>query len=110
MVRSGKDFVAWSCDECDGCDDSTVGRPGIKNTVTIVTTVTETVSQKFRRGAGRPSQRSALPGSYPQIAGAEPLREHLNAAAGRCSRQPPRRAHDTLQPVRDESVIVGYTL
>ncbi len=28
----------------------------------------------------------SLPGSYPQIAGAAPLREHLDAAVGRCFR------------------------
>ena len=52
---------------------------------------------------------TSLPGSYPQIAGAALLREHLHAPAGRCFRQPPRRAHGTLQPPA-ESVIVGYTL
>ncbi len=52
----------------------------------------------IRRGAGCPLQRAALPGSQPQLTGAAPLRECLDAAAGRRSRQPPRRAHDTLQP------------
>ena len=52
----------------------------------------------IRRGAGWPLQRAALPGSQPQLTGAVPLRECLDAAAGRHFRQPPRRAHDTLQP------------
>ena len=55
------------------------------------------------------SKGASLPGSQPRLTGAEPLREHRNAAAVRYSRPPPRRAHDTLQPLA-ESVIVGYTL
>ena len=55
---------------------------------------------KFRRGCkGGIFKGQPLPGSCPQTAGAAPLREHLDAAAGRCFRLPPRRAHGTLQPL-----------
>lgn len=53
--------------------------------------------RKFRRGCkGALFEGRSLPGSYPQIAGAAPLREYLTAAAGRCFRHPPRRAQQHL--------------
>ena len=66
---------------------------GVINTVTIDTDR----HGKFRRGCkGALFKGRSLPGSYPQIAGAAPLREHHHAAAFRCSRQPPRRAQQHL--------------
>ena len=102
----------------DGCDDYFGSGGGIKNTVTIVTTVTH------------PKTHPPSPALNPQIGsrtvdGSGAVREYGNAGVHAAAddvvhRQqrprlpqephspfPPRRAHDTLQP-QDESIIVGY--
>jgi hypothetical protein len=46
---------------------------------------------KFRRGAGRPFQRAALPGKQPQLLGQRPIAERLLAAGygdNLCMRHP----------------------
>ena len=63
----------------DGRVDVCGSGGGLKKTVTIDTDR----HGKFRRGCkGALFKGRSLPGNYPQIAGAAPLREHRNAAAG----------------------------
>jgi len=60
----------------DGRDDVFDSGGGLKKTVTIVTDR----HARFRRGCkGALFKGRSLPGSYPQIAGAAPLREHWTA-------------------------------
>ena len=65
---------------------------------------------KFGRGAGSPFQRALPAGELSADSRGSAPPGASERSAGGCFRHPPRRAHGTLQPFRDESVIVGYTL
>ena len=65
---------------------------------------------KFGRGAGSPFQRALPAGELSADSRGSAPPGASERSTGGCFRQPPRRAHDTLQPFGDESVIVGYTL
>ena len=62
------------------------------------------------RGAGSPFQRALPAGELSADSRGSAPPGASERSAGGCFRLPPRRAHDTLQPFGDESVIVGYTL
>ena len=98
---------------CDGRDDEFDCDCGIENIVTIDTDRHGKHTRRRTRNLGGVQgalfKGLSLPGSYPQIAGAAPLREHQNAACGEASGLPLGEPTTLCSP-RDESVIVGYTL
>lgn len=77
---------------CDGRDGDFDCECGIRNTVTIDTDRhglhTRSATRSLGGVQGALFKGLSLPGSYPQIAGAAPLREHQNAARGDASGLP----------------------